>query len=114
MTDWTPVAPLTDESPDQGFWEPQQFKIGDRVRVRLNGECNVTGPVRETPASPIVHGPVHLAYQNGMEGTVTPCVPKCTGGGVHATGHHIGVDYLHSSGWLHHGHFAACELEPLT
>jgi len=114
MTDWMPVAPLTDEPQAPAFWEPWQFKIGDRVRVRLNGECNVTGPVRETPASPIVHGPGHLAYQNGMKGTVTPCATGCTGGGAHATGHPIRVDYLHPSGWLHHGHFAACELEPLT
>jgi hypothetical protein len=114
VTNWTPVQPLSDEPQGQAYWEPWTPKIGDRVRVRLSGECNVSGPVRETPSSPIVHGPGHPAYQNGIEGTVTFCDPKCTGGGAHATGHRVRVDYLHPSGWLHHGHFAACELEKIS
>jgi hypothetical protein len=36
---WEPVEPLTDETADAVFWAPQEFKVGDRVRVRMTGEC---------------------------------------------------------------------------
>lgn len=36
---WEPVEPLTDEPADAAFWAPQEFRVGDRVRVRLSGEC---------------------------------------------------------------------------
>ena len=39
MTEWVTVTPLTDEPADVSFWHQPEFKVGDRVRVRLSGEC---------------------------------------------------------------------------
>jgi hypothetical protein len=113
VTNWTPVQPLSDEPQDLAYWEPWQPKIGDRVRVRLSGECNVIGPGREDPFSPVASAMAHPAHQDGVVGIVTQCHSACTGGGAHAVGHHIRVEYLHPRGWRHMGHFAACELELL-
>ena len=56
-----------DESDDLRPWVPpgvRPFKIGDRVRVRLSGECRL-------PQNVTTHGYVeHYPEQNGMEGVV--------------------------------------------
>ncbi len=121
MTAWTPVAPLTDEPQDQGFWEPQQFKIGDRVRVRLNGECRFETLGMNSLGVMSKPGLLHRAWEDGKTGTVIPCRYIASRGFCeHASdgrGHKIVVQYdtaeIHPDISTDTGHYAAVELELL-
>lgn len=44
---WEAVTPLTDDPENAAWWAPPALKVGDRVRVRLSGECPVK-PVRDS------------------------------------------------------------------
>lgn len=58
------------ESARRVFWEPVTFKVGDRVRVRLSGEClarTVQGSVIEDYYS---SNALHLPEDNGLDGVV--------------------------------------------
>lgn len=72
MTVWTPVESLIDEpTPKADYWPT--FKIGDRVRVRLSGECQMrygrtrltTGHVTSLPKEV-----PHADWEQGKVGTV--------------------------------------------
>jgi hypothetical protein len=82
------------------------------VRVRLSGECRVTGPgVQVENPNVITDGVSHPEWANGMEGVVRPC-PKghhCAG----FDGHGIVVAQVAPNGQAWFGHYAASELEPL-
>lgn len=106
---WEAVTPLVDEPAQQAYWH--DFKVGDRVRVRLSGECRTTGPgVRVEQPNLVVEGILHPDWVDGVEGTVGTCPhSKCDG----FNGHHIVVLYPAPNGMSWMGHFAACELELL-
>lgn len=83
------------------YW-PGTFKVGDRVRVRLSGEC------------PFMRGEgeiVHAPEEDGVTGTVDRVTCPFT------PGHPIDVIFdtsyrLNGQTWVG-GCFAAAELEPL-
>lgn len=59
---------MIEERPDTEVWEPITFRVGDRVRVRVNPECRIEG----NPGS-VVHRMGrrgHLPGENGLTGTV--------------------------------------------
>ena len=119
---WTSVAALTDEPQDQDFWEPWQPKIGDRVRVRLNGECRFETSGFNRYGVPSKRYPTHREWENGKTGTVIPCRFITSHGFCsHASdgrGHWIVVQYDivedHPDINTIAGHYAAVELEPIT
>lgn len=52
------------------YWEPVTFQVGDRVRVRLSGECLATAHPRSEAALRGVTD-IHFANENGRIGTIT-------------------------------------------
>lgn len=96
-----------------GCYEPWQPKIGDRVRIRLNGECMkahhdhcAAGKVEARTGRPLGH-PMFL---NGREGTVSGFDPN-----NRQRGHPYIVHFGARFEWLGESwtaeHFAAIELE---
>ena len=67
---WTPVEPLTDDDLNQRYW--REPKVGDRVRVRLSGECQLEGPVLNIETRKTEHGR-HPEFIDGQYGTVIVC-----------------------------------------
>jgi hypothetical protein len=111
VINWTPVTPLSDEPQDLAYWEPWQPKIGDRVRVRLSGECLVKGPAMsaETGKRYLCDG--HPEWENGVTGVVSVCRSgRCDG----FSRHKVVVEFAHPDGRPWMGHFAACELEKIS
>lgn len=106
------LADVWDRGPDT-IWEPVRFEVGDRVRVRLSGECKIAGE----PGGPMAtYGVVGCPLEfDGLSGVVA----DVTGwrGREPIQGHHIHV--LFDEAVLWQGHrvkgdiFAACELIPL-
>jgi hypothetical protein len=88
-----------------GFWEPWAFEPGDRVEIRLNGECefNVSDNLGHGTDARYAE-----AFRNGMAGTVTheACWPT-----ARKAGHRYVVkwDGVEAGGW-----YAAAELVPLA
>lgn len=123
MAEWTPVSPLLDDAPTaaSAFLEPHAFKVGDRVRVRLNGEClfahlgnahlTATYTLRDAIADGTLGGPGFMGA-NGAVGIIQyVCRPEGDDDDGHpylvsdtdpSTGHWVQVDDF----------FAATELEP--
>lgn len=112
MTAWTPVQSLSDEPQDSGFWQPWQPKIGQRVQIRLSGECNRNWQSEEpnavgTPGHPpeVDRRTGTVVPQPGYDPRVYPHHPIC----VWWDGDPIVVEGIP----FRQGFFAACELEPL-
>jgi hypothetical protein len=105
------------EVPPAWFTESQPtFKVGDRVRVRLIGEC----ALKPTPGSYFERiGQIgHPEYENGVTGVVTAVGRR--GDYLSDQGHTIDVDYdvpcrplLPSGRWMGGGTYCAQELERL-
>ena len=51
-------------------WEPWAPRIGDRVRVRLNGECREVFKSRNKRTGDVIHDLPHAQEHNGLTGTV--------------------------------------------
>lgn len=112
MSDWQPSPVLIDEDLDRPY-EPWRPRIGQRVRVRLSGECQFVYP----------SGTKHFAVSDAAIGTILNGLPfaNCDHSD-HQTAHRYCVvfeppvlveqigTYRH---WLHSQCFAAIELEPL-
>lgn len=99
---------LEQEAPT--FWEPYSFKVGDRVRVRLSGECYWEENSR-WPGSPFE--PKHPDGEHGAAGVVLQIWSR----ELIPSGHIYAVDFDHGvlvdDDRFHHGGlFAAIELEP--
>lgn len=117
MTTWEAVEPLTDTPEQREYF--QSFKVGDRVRVRLSGECQA--PWGELPwrnKLGAIGRDGHLVGENHRSGTVRTCptrdCPLCQG----ALGHNVAIAYDESffeegCEWPG-GHYAPAELEPLS
>lgn len=105
---WETVTPLTDETPQRTYW--QEFKVGDRVRVRLSGECNRVWAAESALANEAIVG--HPDEWNGRLGTVVPAVrPELFS--HHPVGVEVEGDPVTLGGIVYQsGRFAACELEP--
>lgn len=87
------------------YYEPWRFEFGQRVRVRLSGECQYARTVnRGTCAFPMPH----LPATDGETGTVV-----LTGRAAYA-GHpyYVALDVLDGLVVPAGDWFAACELEP--
>lgn len=70
-------------------WAPITFKVGDRVRVKVNPECRIKG----NPGS-VVHRKGrrgHLPGENGLTGTVTEVGGRC--GSLSLQGHPYEVHF---------------------
>lgn len=99
------------DMPPDAYFEPWTPKIGDRVRVRLSGECQYS--VRLGTSGPAIQG--HSAGEDGVTGTVIewPLAAWMRVG----QGHDFAVEYdgpIESEGLTMRGaEYAACELEPL-
>ena len=114
MSDWVAVQPLADDDLNRRYWsEP---KIGDRVRVRLSGECRVTGLAKRFDGT-VVWIDTHIAAENGQTGTVIECPFIARDGFCMEDSHRSVVqfdEHLSDPEFpCRVGHFAACELEPL-
>jgi len=111
MPEWVAVEPLVDTPEQTAYWQ-REFKVGDRVRVRLSGECQMP-----TDAFGKLIGVGHPHISGECIGTVIPC-PWLAQGCAHAEkwGHPYAVEFdggIEVDGQVWRGsHFAACELEP--
>lgn len=90
-------------------FEPWLPRIGDRVRVVLNGECQV-------PAPPHLRHRGHVGHYDGEQGLIgvvvgleTAVIDLESATWAMAHGHPIAVKFGPRFG----GWYAACELEPL-
>jgi hypothetical protein len=104
-------------STEDQFWQPWQWKVGDRVRVRLSGECQLEyhdlSPAKRIAG--ICNG--HLSAEDGLTGTV---VEYGNSPDIHAfavkQGHPYSVQWDRNirTGRFHWGgsNYAAAELEP--
>jgi hypothetical protein len=96
--------------------EPWTPKIGDRVRVVLNGECQFQAhPESHAAASGELRG--HFDHEHGRTGTVVE--PDHDAEFFAAQDHHYLVMYDEEvplpDGYVCTGdYYAACELEPLS
>lgn len=109
MTTWTEVTPLVDDAPNRSYWP--QFKVGDRVRVRLSGECQVEGEWRNHGNMDFETGVYrgHPDHSNGLVGVVNHTSERYPG---HP--YRVGLKCpCLPVGKKHAGYFAACELELL-
>jgi hypothetical protein len=119
VTNWTPVTLLSDEPQDQTFFEPWQPKIGDRVRVRLNGECRFETFGMNRHGILSERKPSHREWEDGKTGTVVLCRWIAEDGYCLSDrwGHGIVIEYDTEVNrpdiFAKAGHYAACELEPL-
>ena len=98
-------------------WEPWTPKVGDRVSVRLNGECKHKFAARSARSHQIFRGVPHAREHDGLTGTVIerpshwPAVPM--------TSHRYYVRFdvppvtSYWGGVTTMAPFAAIELEPL-
>lgn len=100
--------------------EPWQPKVGDRVRIRLGGECNIRpaheGVTLSGRRVPDPGTPGHAdPCRDGLLGTVIERPPGL--GGVDWRGHTYAVRYDHALVGTDNvigSFYAACELEPLA
>lgn len=97
------------------FYEPWQPKVGDRVRVRLSGECQAVCIYYRRAGAPL-----HKNIPDGRIGTVVEGHPMIDANDarLHARdGHTYPVEFddavLAPYGFIVGSHFAATELEPL-
>lgn len=92
------------------FWEPWRPKVGDRVRVRLSGECHQFHD-NDTPGyidgKKSLYG--HHASVNGAIATVEYIRTE----GESWAGHQCGIYYDDEVFGLKGSCYAAAELEPL-
>lgn len=110
---WTPVEPMADE-PEQGaFWEPQRFEVGDRVRVRLSGECQSHGNAEVEPG--VWKDSGHRLEMEGRYGVIGPCPDNRRSPCKCFAGHPYVARGISTPGFelTRFGHFAAVELERL-
>jgi hypothetical protein len=120
---WEPVEPLTAEPEQVAYW--QEFKVGDRVRVRLSGEC----PLRLVPLAPdanvhapdedMVNGPYEGHHANGAIGIILTRLTDSASYGSGLAEHYYVVYFEEPQPWpaqpgqlLFAESYAACELEP--
>lgn len=112
---WTHVEPLVDAPAPAAYWESWTPKIGDRVRVRLNGECRVDWRSHDVQMTSkgLVQG--HQLVEDGRLGTVSDCGEGFPCPHTKPMGHEYGIEYdtpMDALGivWAG-GHYAAGELE---
>lgn len=90
------------------LWEPRSFSVGQRVRVRLSGECRFCAEVMR-----LQHG----WHFDGMTGTVVPTKPTYAASN-RENGHVIAVvpdsEWIEGTGIRDVALFAGVELEPLA
>ncbi len=85
---YPPIQPQV----DPGVWQPEgmrPFQVGDRVQVRLSGECQVEGAPTSHDADHGFRG--HRPAEHGMTGTVTR--QKKDNQYLHTQGHLYQIDY---------------------
>lgn len=99
-------------------WEPWAPKVGQRVRVRLNGECQLR------PCSGSYYEQIgqqgHPEYENGLTGTVTNFY-RPDSDFLAAQGHTVDVEYdfdnrpeIGRGRRARGGSYCALELEPIS
>ena len=92
-----------------------QIKVGDRVRVRLSGECQTRGKVRD-PYTGKYEVRTHPDFADGLIGTVIVCTHCLDARCSLYEGHPflIRMDHDFGTGKTYGAYFAASELEPLN
>lgn len=105
---------ITDPAELAKPWAPWTPQVGDRVRVRLSGECQIVYPKAEQLSGEILeHGLGHSDAENGAVGVVL--APRHE---LNSATHTIHVGFHE---WvpaadgvpMHASYYAAAELEPL-
>lgn len=99
-----------------GFWEPWQPVVGQRVRVRLNAECRVK-PEEDSPDSDLqIVG--HHDDEDGSIGQIKAIFTEMESPLLVEQGHRFGVWWdggmrKRGADWVLGNVYAAIELEPL-
>lgn len=100
------------ESDEPTYWEPWKPKVGDRVEVRVSGECGWRG---DPGSAAEQRGEGHPAWMDGKTGEVVEIDPTP---GAAAVGHRYLIDWdvPHVEGWRTFvgSAYAAAELLPLA
>ena len=111
------MTALHDSETTPQFWEPVTFKVGNRVRVRLSGECQLEHQ-QDGPAHRRGHiDRGHAPEEDGAIGTVLAYRDSPSTDWVAAQGHCIRVEFddlVVIKGHPYSGsYYAAAELELL-
>lgn len=104
--DWQPSVVLVDED-EPRYVEPWQPRIGQRVRVRLSGECTGGAEQRHIPAHGDCNGLIGTVLEFGRAGTLTLGATE-----LFERGHRYYVEFGDGGWFAPGGIFAAIELEP--
>lgn len=126
--EWTPVEvqPLVDNQEQRQWWQPivsalsdWEPKVGDRVRVRLSGECQQDGYAGSLKQNILVSHVGHYPSEEGVTGTVVVCAYIERDGFCIEESHRVVIKFdtafkdMVPGVAIQRGHYAACELELL-
>ena len=107
------------ESVDQlpAALRPREFKVGDRVRIRISAECRVKAR-DNSPSAALGHLRGHAPWEDGKTGTVIPIPAYVDDNGAHQGHPYLvkwdqGLDLHDGLGPVNGDFYASVELIPL-